>query len=107
MKERAVRGFLAGIVFLSASAICRSQTASPVPTPEAGSGSAASSATPTSASAIAGGRLHGFVKSGAVPLPGVTITAQNTLTGKRYSTTSDATGAWALAIPQNGRYVIR
>jgi hypothetical protein len=47
------------------------------------------------------------VKSGTVPLPGVTVTAQNTLTGKRYSTTTDVTGAWSLTIPQNGRYVIR
>ena len=48
-----------------------------------------------------------MVKSGAIPLPGVTVTAQNTLTGKRYSTTSDITGAWTLSIPQNGRYVVR
>jgi trimeric autotransporter adhesin len=47
------------------------------------------------------------VKSGNIPLPGVTVTAQNTLTGKRYSTTTDITGAWSLNIPQNGRYVIR
>src|SRR5271157_941322 len=57
--------------------------------------------------AVTGGRLHGQVKSGNTPLPGVTVTAQNTLTGKRYSTTTDITGAWSLAIPQNGRYVIR
>jgi hypothetical protein len=54
-----------------------------------------------------GGTLHGVVKSGTIPLPGVTVTAQNTLTGKRYSTTSDITGAWQLKIPQDGRYVIR
>jgi hypothetical protein len=54
-----------------------------------------------------GGRLHGLVKSGTIPLPGVTVTAQNTLTGKRYSTTTDITGAWELNIPQSGRYVIR
>ena len=54
-----------------------------------------------------GGKLHGMVKSGNIPLPGVTVTAQNTLTGKRYSTTTDITGAWSLTIPQNGRYVIR
>jgi hypothetical protein len=54
-----------------------------------------------------GGRLHGVVKSGNIPLPGVTVTAQNTLTGKRYTTTTDMTGAWSLTIPQNGRYVIR
>ena len=59
------------------------------------------------APAVTGGKLHGHVKSGAIPLPGVTVTAQNTLTGKRYSTTTDVTGAWSLAIPQNGRYVIR
>ncbi len=64
---------------------------------------------PASASSdpVAGGRLHGVVKSGNVPLPGVTVTAQNTLTGKRYSTTTDITGAWSMSIPQNGRYVIR
>jgi len=47
------------------------------------------------------------VKSGATPLPGVTVTASNTLTGKRYSTTTDIVGAWSMNIPQNGRYVIR
>jgi len=54
-----------------------------------------------------GGTLRGHVKSGSVPLPGVTVTAQNTLTGKRYATTTDVTGAWVLSIPANGRYVIR
>ena len=51
--------------------------------------------------------MHGAVKSGAIPLPGVTVTAQNTLTGKRYSTTTDIHGSWSMNIPQNGRYVIR
>jgi hypothetical protein len=54
-----------------------------------------------------GGVLHGLVKSGGTALPGVTVTAQNTLTGKRFSTTTDITGAWSVKIPQNGRYVIR
>ncbi len=54
-----------------------------------------------------GGTLHGVVKSANIPLPGVSIVAQNTLTGKRYSTTTDITGAWSMSIPQNGRYVIR
>jgi hypothetical protein len=56
---------------------------------------------------MTGGKLHGSIKSGSIPLPGVTVTAQNTLTGKRYSTTTDINGAWTLAIAQNGRYVIR
>jgi trimeric autotransporter adhesin len=59
------------------------------------------------AAPIAGGKLHGTAKSGNIPLPGVSVTAQNTLTGKKYSTTTDVTGAWALVLPQNGRYVIR
>ena len=59
------------------------------------------------AEAAAGGRLHGVVKSGQTPLPGVTVTAQNTLTGKRVSTTTDIAGAWSLTLAQNGRYVVR
>jgi hypothetical protein len=67
------------------------------------------STTPVSSTVdtVTGGRLHGVVKSGSIPLPGVAVTAQNTLTGKRYSTTTDVTGAWSMTIPQNGRYVIR
>ncbi|KAA6456940.1 carboxypeptidase regulatory-like domain-containing protein [Acidobacteria bacterium AB60] len=58
-------------------------------------------------SSVTGGKIHGTVKSGNVPLPGVTVTAQNTLTGKRYATTTDISGAWSMDIPQNGRYVFR
>lgn len=45
--------------------------------------------------------------AGNVPLPGVSVTASNTLTGKKYSTTTDITGSYTLVIPQNGRYVLR
>ena len=54
-----------------------------------------------------GGLLHGVIKSGNIPLPGVTVTATNTLTGKKFATTTDITGAWSMTIPQNGRYVLR
>ena len=60
-----------------------------------------------SAAPVVGGTLHGVVKSGAVALPGVTVTVQNSLTGKRYSTTTDLAGAWSLTLPQNGRWVLR
>ena len=60
-----------------------------------------------SAAADSGGRLHGVVKSGSTPLPGVTVTAQDALTGKRFQTTTSIAGAWALSLPRNGRYVIR
>lgn len=59
------------------------------------------------AGAMAGGVLYGVVRSAKVPLPGVTVTARNTLTGRRYSTTSDINGAWSITIPLDGRYVVR
>ncbi len=55
----------------------------------------------------AGGTIHGVVKAGTVPLPGVSVTASNTLTGKKYSTTTDVTGSYTLVVPQNGRYVLK
>ena len=77
-----------------------SQQTSPTPAP-------ATVASANSSDAITGGKLHGAVKSGNIPLPGVTVSAQNTLTGKRFATTTDITGSWSMEIPQNGRYVLR
>ncbi|HTV81818.1 MAG TPA: carboxypeptidase-like regulatory domain-containing protein [Acidobacteriaceae bacterium] len=68
---------------------------------------AALTTTAAAAPAGAGGTIHGAVMAGKVPLPGVTVTAENTLTGEKYSTTTDITGTYALVIPQNGRYVLR
>src|SRR3569833_3131223 len=64
-------------------------------------------ASTSGAAVVLGGTLRGHVKSGTISLPGVTVTAQNTLTGKRYSTTTDVNGAWTLTNPANGRYVVR
>ena len=57
--------------------------------------------------AAQGGTISGSVKSGTVPLPGVSVTATNTLTGRKYATTTDITGAYSMAIPKNGRYVVK
>jgi trimeric autotransporter adhesin len=54
-----------------------------------------------------GGTITGTVKAGAVPLPGVGVTATNTLTGKKYATTTDVNGSFVMAIPRNGRYVVK
>ncbi len=83
------------------------QTAVPLATTPSSPSGAVSPSEAKTADAVTGGKLHGTVKSGNIPLPGVTVTAQNTLTGKRYSTTTDITGAWSMTIPQNGRYVVR
>jgi hypothetical protein len=77
---------------------------------------AAPAATPQgtaqAAPAPQGGTIRGSVVAGVagkpgVPLPGVAITATNTLTGKKYVTATDVDGAYAMAIPRNGRYVVR
>ncbi|HEX7962372.1 MAG TPA: TonB-dependent receptor [Terriglobales bacterium] len=59
------------------------------------------------AATIAGGDVHGVVKAGNTPLPGATITAANTLTGKKISTSTAIDGSYALHLSSNGRYVIR
>jgi len=93
-------------IFLAGCLAALAQSPAPPPdrpaAPDSAPGAPASQ-TP----AVTGGRLHGVVKSGNIPLPGVTITAQNTLTGKRYQTTTDITGAWQMNLPQNGRYVVK
>ena len=47
------------------------------------SGASAGSAVVTAPAVAAGGTIRGTVKAGAVPLPGVAVTATNTLTGKK------------------------
>jgi hypothetical protein len=60
-----------------------------------------------------GGTIRGTViagtagKPGGVPLPGVSVTATNTLTGKRYAAATTIDGTYAMSIPHNGRYVVR
>jgi hypothetical protein len=54
-----------------------------------------------------GGSIKGTVKAGGVPLPGVAVTATNTLTGKKYATTTDVDGAFQMDVPRNGRYVVK
>ncbi|HUZ94195.1 MAG TPA: carboxypeptidase-like regulatory domain-containing protein, partial [Edaphobacter sp.] len=59
------------------------------------------------APAASGGTIKGTVKAGTVPLPGVAVTAANTLTGKKYATTTDINGSFEMVIPRNGRYVVK
>jgi hypothetical protein len=51
--------------------------------------------------------ILGTVKNGKTLLPGVTVTASNTLTGKRYSTVSATNGAFSFEGLPRGRYVVR
>jgi trimeric autotransporter adhesin len=64
-------------------------------------------AAPSAPAYPSGGTISGTVKAGPVPLPGVSVTATNTLTGRKYATTTDVNGAFVMAIPRNGRYVVK
>ncbi len=115
MRRAAIR---LGVTLCAAAGVANLLAQTPAPSNPAQSSSSAPASTITPSTSnpaavqapvqsVSGGKLHGVVKSGNVPLPGVAVTAQNSLTGKRYSTTTDITGAWSLTIPQNGRYVVR
>lgn len=107
----------ASLVFAGSLSFAQTAPAAP-PTPgpaapaaptalPAASPDAQQTAQPAPAAVPAGGTIHGAVKDGTIPLPGVGVTASNSLTGKRYSTTTDITGSYTLVIPQNGRYVLK
>jgi hypothetical protein len=106
MRRKTMLSAVAAGIFAAGGFTARAQSPAAPQTQLAAPLSAPAAESPT-ASAATGGRLHGQVKSGSIPLPGVTVTAQNTLTGKRFQTTTDLSGAWAMTIPQNGRYVVR
>ncbi len=104
-------GMMAVMLSAGSTGIAQSPALPPTqsePPPQAPTLEAAPTAATTQpASAAQGGTIRGSVKAGTVPLPGVSITAKNTLTGKAYATTTDISGAFAMAIPRNGRYVVR
>jgi trimeric autotransporter adhesin len=91
---------LGGLAIASAGA---QSTPAPVTPPPP----SAPSAPATTATAATGGVVHGTVKAGNVPLPGVSVVATNTLTGQRYATITDINGNYSMNIPVNGRYVIK
>ena len=58
---------------------------------------------PTSSSCDVAGRAV----AGTAPLPGVTVSSSNSLTGKKTATSTGVDGNYLLNAPSNGRYVIR
>jgi hypothetical protein len=77
-------------------------TPSPTPAPQT-----------TAPIAPQGGTIKGTIlagtpgKPGGIPLPGVSVTATNTITGKKYTAATDIDGAYEMKIPRNGRYVVK
>ncbi len=52
-------------------------------------------------------RITGTVHSGKTPLPGVTVSVSNTLTGKKFIAATVSDGSFAFAELPRGRYVVR
>ncbi|HSB74893.1 MAG TPA: TonB-dependent receptor, partial [Terriglobales bacterium] len=106
-----------GILLLAlAPLLCGQETAPAATVNQTAPQSAPQPVQPAAASAAAApsvtttppyGDITGVVKSGNVPLPGVTVTATNTLTGKKYSTSTDVDGSFKLAVTGKGRYVVK
>ena len=74
--------------------------AAPTPTP-----SVPVSTTPNATSSLF--EISGSAHSGKTPLPGATITASNTLTGKKYAAVTGTDGKFAFTGIARGRYVVR
>lgn len=51
--------------------------------------------------------IHGIVKAGNMPLPGVAVSAAHSLTGKKVLTSTDVDGSYRLVLPSRGKYVVR
>ena len=103
-KYRAIA--LAGAALLVPGCV-RAQGTQPASTSSPAEASPPQASGPVASVTATGGTIHGSVRTGTSPLPGVAITATNTLTGKRYATSTDVDGTYAMTIPRAGRYVVR
>ena len=67
----------------------------------------AESPAPTPPPAATSFQISGIVKAGKTPLPGVTVTATNSLTGKKFTVATGLNGAYTFTGLPRGRYVVR
>jgi hypothetical protein len=97
---KSVRPFLMVFVLLLVGAAHAQDPAAPEP----GVTPAQSASTPVQAPSF---EIAGTVRSGKTPLPGVTVTASNTLTGKKFSVATSSNGTYTFTGLPRGRYVVR
>src|SRR5947209_6278157 len=95
------RSRLVCILCLLVPGIMPGQEPAPAPSPSA------PAAPPSAPASVPFGVITGTVKSGNTPLPGVAVTAANTLTGKKYLTSTDVDGTFKVSVTGKGRYVVR
>ena len=68
----------------------------------------AQDSSPAATPAIKGATIHGTVKSGNMPIPGVAVTAINPQTRQRSAVTwTDLDGSYSLQVPEDGEYFVR
>lgn len=99
MKNRLLTA--AAVVVICSQAFSQASPAEPQSPPPV------STQQPASQAPAARFTISGVVKSGNTPLPGVTITAANSLTGKKYATSTDIDGSFRIVLPTRGKYVVR
>jgi hypothetical protein len=87
------------ITILFALSLRAQGTASPAPLPQ--------TAKAPAPAVIPIYEITGSARSGKTPLPGVTVTAANTLTAKKYVTATNSEGKFSLPGIPRGRYVVR
>ncbi len=96
-----VRGvFLLQFFAIFFAANLRAQETAPPSPPATPQSEAAPAAAPTY-------EISGSARSGKTPLPGVTVTAANTLSGKKYAAATNSEGRFGLSGMTRGRYVVR
>jgi hypothetical protein len=108
-----LKSFIPALLFLCV--ICsvdflRAQTPEPPSdnaSPQANSPAPVPEVQPTTPAAPASFEITGIVRAGKTPLPGVTVTASNSLTGKKFVVATAANGTYTFVGLPRGRYVVR
>jgi hypothetical protein len=97
-------------VFLFGELACAQEPASSAPDSQSTVGQTPATQSPSAEAAQPAAtsfEITGTVRSGKTPLPGATVTAANTLTGKKFSVATAANGAYTFTGLPRGRYVVR
>ncbi|MBV9436981.1 MAG: TonB-dependent receptor [Acidobacteria bacterium] len=95
------------LVLLSGCSLAQSAPIGPASSPPQPQTTTVASAQPAAALVTNTFVVRGIIRSGTTPLPGVNVTAANTLTGKKVATATNPDGSFSLVLPSRGRYVIK
>src|SRR5512146_3231701 len=88
------------LVLMGACLTAAAQAPQPTPAPPTPS-------VPAQAAQAQDFQIQGTVVSGKMTLPGVTVSAANSLTGKKVTTSTDPDGRYVLKVPGRGKYIAR